>query len=518
MPTAPTAPTARARARPGAARRGAPARLWARAGVRVRSTAAAVLVLALLVGTGAGAGLLVLARQVRDPLATSALVQARLVRVAVTPGALAGTDPAALRRLEELVGADADRGSHVQVVDADGRVVTASAALRGLPPLVDERPGVREASGGVRVLPVLREREGQERWVVVVVGAAAGERPYAVVAAESTAGADHTVRTAAALLLAGGLLVLVAVGVATWVFVGRSLRPVEAIRRTVDGIGSTDLDGRVPVPDGDDEVSRLARTMNAMLARLQTSQRAQRRFVADASHELRSPVATLRAAAEVQRRHPGAGAPEEFAELVRREAGRLERLVADLLLLARADEGALAAVRAEVDLDELLESEGARLRGATRLAVRVRTAPARVLGDPGQLTRVVRNLTDNAARHAAGRVELQVRAEGGQAVLSVADDGPGVPAAERERVFDRFVRLQDSRDRASGGTGLGLAIVAGAVAAHGGSVRCTDRGEGPGALFEVRLPLAAAAPCTDDAVDDDDAGGGAVQPPSAASR
>ncbi|NAZ87771.1 HAMP domain-containing protein [Kineococcus sp. T90] len=499
-------------------------RWWAAAGVRVRSTAAAVLVLALLVAAGGTAGLLVLRGSLRDTVATSALVQARLVRTAVERGALDGGDRAALERLRAVVGSDGDRGTHVQVVTADGAVAAASYALRDLPPLSRLLPPVARSEVSERALPAL---DGG-RWLVAVLGADAGGQRYSVVVAESTAAAERTLRTATTLVVVGGLVLLGAVGAATWVFVGRSLRPVEAIRRTVDGISATDLDGRVPVPPGGDEVARLARTMNAMLARLATSQRAQRRFVADASHELRSPVATLRAAADVQRRHPGSASPAEFADLVRSESVRLEALVADLLLLARADEGALAAARTEVDLDELLESEAARLRASAPVAVAVRTAPARVLGDPGSLGRVVRNLADNAARHARGRVELEVRREGGEAVVAVADDGPGVPPGERERVFDRFVRLQDSRDRGSGGTGLGLAIVAGAVAAHGGRVRCAQREPGPGALFEVRLPLAPEPSCEGDR---DEHGpehelgpgpgpgrGGGGQPPSAASR
>ncbi|WP_432492998.1 sensor histidine kinase [Kineococcus auxinigenes] len=482
----------------------------------MRSTVAAVLVLALIAAAAGTGGLLVLRRSLLETVATSALVQARLVRVAVTPGVLDGGDPAARARVDALVGADEARGTHVQVV-ADGAVVTASHALDGLPPLSARVPAVADAEVEVRTLPAL----GEEPWLVAVLGASAGGRRYTVVVAESTVGARTTLRTAAALLAAGGALLLVAAGVGTRVFVGRSLRPVEAIRRTVDGITSTDLQDRVPVPAGDDEVSRLARTMNAMLERLAAAQRAQRRFVADASHELRSPVATLRAAAEVQRRHPGSTPPERFADLVGGEAVRLEHLVSDLLLLARADEGAVRTARAEVDLDALLESEGARLRASTALEVAVRTAPARVLGDPAQLTRVVRNLTDNAARHARGRVVLAVATDGPEAVATVSDDGPGVPEAERERVFDRFVRLQGSRDRSSGGTGLGLAIVAGAVAAHGGSVRCTAPARGSGAVFEVRLPLApghAGDDTDDDTGQAEGPGPGGGQPPSAARR
>ncbi len=279
----------------------------------------------------------------------------------------------------------------------------------------------------------LPQLDGSAPWVVTVLGAEVAGQRFWVVAAESTQDAERVLGVAAALLAVGTPVLLGAIAVATWTFVGRSLRPVEAIRSTVQGITATGLDGRVPVPAGDDEVSRLAVTMNSMLARLEASQRSQRRFVADASHELRSPVATLRAAAHVWR---GQVDPE-FADLVASESGRLEGLVGDLLLLARADEGRLvAAAPAEVDLDEVVEAEAVRARtlggdrpGGAALRVQVTTVPARVRGDAGALARSVRNLVDNAARHAGQLVELSVARERGPdgpvAVLSVADDGRG---------------------------------------------------------------------------------------------
>jgi signal transduction histidine kinase len=237
--------------------------------------------------------------------------------------------------------------------------------------------------------------------------------------------------------------------------------------------------------------------MNEMLARLEAAQRSQRRFVADASHELRSPVATLRAASEVWAR--SGGTLEEFTALVGSESGRLETLVGDLLALARADEGRLVGEPQEVDLDEVVEVETARLRAVSGLTVDVTTTPVRVLGDPLALARALRNLTDNAVRHARSLVGLEVWQDGDFAVLRVRDDGPGIPAAERERVLQRFVRLDESRQRGSGGTGLGLAIVAETAQAHGGWVLVRER-RGGGCLVELRVAV----------------GGG--QPPSAASR
>ncbi|WP_369068299.1 sensor histidine kinase [Kineococcus terrestris] len=485
--------------------RPSPRRAWRAAGVQVRSAVAATVLLGVLVLAGSGLGLLVLRDSLHEAVEASGSVQARLVRLSVTGELLrAGperSDDDAREALDRAVGADDDRGSLIQVVRQDDVVVAASRDVAGLGPLSDARP---------RVATVTQERGDvpglDGRWFTTTLGASADDEYYRVVVVQRGTAAEATLRTASAILAVATPGLLLAVAAATWVFVGRSLRPVEAIRRTVEGIGAGHLDGRVPVPDGRDAVARLAETMNAMLARLEASQRAQRRFVADASHELRSPVATLRAAAEVWAEHPGTSSPEEFAALVADESARLEHLVADLLVLARADEGRLASVRGDVDLDELVGAEAARLRATTALAVRVAAAPARVHGDAAQLARVLRNLTDNAARHARGAVALGVRERDGAAVLEVADDGPGVPAAERGRVFGRFVRLEEARGRGSGGTGLGLAIVAELVAAHGGTVEVADA-PGGGALFRVRLPV----PPTGSPAD-------AAQPPSAASR
>jgi signal transduction histidine kinase len=219
-----------------------------------------------------------------------------------------------------------------------------------------------------------------------------------------------------------------------------------------------------------------------MLARLQVAQAAQRRFVADASHELRSPLATIAAGLELL--DPGG---DDTVTALRAETERLGRLVDALLLLARADERGLRPCREEVDLDEVADAERRRPSGG--LVPRVDAAPVRVVGDRGQLARVLRNLVDNACRHARSTVLVTVRRRGVEAVVEVGDDGPGVPPAHRGRVFERFVRLDDARARADGGAGLGLAIVAEVVAAHGGRVELGDSPLG-GALFRVRLPLA----------------------------
>jgi signal transduction histidine kinase len=267
--------------------------------------------------------------------------------------------------------------------------------------------------------------------------------------------------------------------------VGRALHPVESIRARVAEIGGSGrIDRRVPEPAGHDEVWRLARTMNEMLQRLQAAAERQRRFVADASHELRSPLASLRTQLEVSRDYAARRVGAVDDQLA--EVERMECLVGDLLLLAKADERRLVVRSRPVDLREVVLDEVER--AGSRVRVRLDTAgvaAATVHGDREELARVVRNLLDNAVRYARDRVELSLAERNRHVELSVADDGPGVPAAARERVFERFARLDEGRARDAGGTGLGLAIVREVVVAHGGSVTVDSA---PGARFVINLP------------------------------
>jgi signal transduction histidine kinase len=282
------------------------------------------------------------------------------------------------------------------------------------------------------------------------------------------------------------LVVLVAL--ASWFLVGRALRPVERLRREMLDISHSTLHRRIPEPGSGDEVDRLAHTMNEMLDRLESSAASQRRFVSDASHELRSPVATIRTTVEVASRQPDRADWMATARTVLDESERLDGLVADLLELARVSERVEPAVD-RVDLDEIVLADAARLNA---LGYRVSTdalSAARVMGDARQLGRVVRNLLDNAVRYADFEVAAAVFAEGDEAVVRIDDDGPGVRPADRARIFERFARLDESRSRAAGGTGLGLPVVAAVVTSHGGHVAVHDSPLG-GARFEVRLPLA----------------------------
>ncbi|WP_255566474.1 cell wall metabolism sensor histidine kinase WalK [Iamia sp. SCSIO 61187] len=225
-----------------------------------------------------------------------------------------------------------------------------------------------------------------------------------------------------------------------------------------------------------------------MLDRLQQAQRRQRRFVSDASHELRSPIATLRQHAEVASEHPRRIPGDALAQTVRTEALRLQRLVDDLLVLARADEHTVASRRRPVDLDDIVLDEVRHRQATTEVEIDATGVSAGAVdGDPDALGRVVRNLFDNAIRHAARRMTVSLAERSGTVHLVVEDDGPGVPPEDRHRVFERFVRLDDARGRDHGGSGLGLAIVAELVTAHDGAVTIGDATLG-GARVEVTLP------------------------------
>jgi signal transduction histidine kinase len=463
----PRAPTARRLVRVRAA-------AWRLGMVRVRTTLAAVVV----VGAAMAVGAVVLVAVLRGTLSREVRTAAGLRGQDVA--SLLASDPApagplAVAEPDELL---------IQVLDDRGRVVAASPNAGGLAPVARLRPG---ESGLVRAPPGGPVEAGGEL-LAVASGADTPQGRRTVVVARSTDDVGEATAVVTRLLAIGLPLLLAVVGLTTWVVVERALAPVEAIRAEVDAISAAALHRRVPDPPADDEIGRLARTMNRMLARLEQAQARQRRLVSDASHELRSPVATIRQHAEVALAHPDRTSAGELAETVLAEDLRLQRLAEDLLLLTRADEQTLAPRRRPVDLDDLVFDEARRLRDATGLRVDTSAVSAgRVDGDAAALRRLVRNLADNAARHAGGRLAFSVAERDGSVLLAVDDDGPGVPEADRERVFERFVRLDDARARDHGGSGLGLAIVAELAAAHGGAVTVASGPLG-GARFSVTLP------------------------------
>ncbi|WP_203718921.1 sensor histidine kinase [Asanoa siamensis] len=379
-----------------------------------------------------------------------------------------------------------------QVIDGDGRVRAASLGADRLVPFLyaDERPAVRRDKPTTVYIP--GERIGVNGPVqVVAVPAGTAAEPRTVLVAKSLGDLVRAVDLLKhSLLIAYPLLVLLLAAIA-WRVIGATLRPVEALRAGAEAI----TDGaRLPLPESRDEIHRLAVTLNGMLGRLERARARQRTFVADAAHELRSPLANLRTQLEVAQR---IGDPPDTDDLLA-DVRRLGRLVDDLLLLARADDlaGRPDPVTGPVDVGGLLAEVAARYPAKVTL-LPVAGTPWTV-GDEAALDRVVANLLDNAVRHARSRVELAAAVVGDQVEITVTDDGPGVPAADRDRVFDRFTRLDDARARDAGGAGLGLSIVRELVARHGGTVTLADAE--PGLRVLVRLPAAElpAMPGTDD--------------------
>ncbi|MFG1912222.1 sensor histidine kinase [Kribbella sp. NPDC048928] len=325
-------------------------------------------------------------------------------------------------------------------------------------------------------------------FLIVAQGASYGGQTYTVVVASSVQTQRQTVATVTKYLIIGLPVLLIVVGIAGWLMIGQALRPVERIRTRVQGIGTRDLTERVPVPETRDELARLAVTMNEMLDRLETGQATQRAFVADASHELRSPLATLTAALEVIEADTTGRAWRDLRQVMGTETDRMRQLVEDLLLLAKADDTGIRMRQTDVDLDDLVEAEVKRLRSSKpELTVDSDVHPVRVIGDPARLSQVLRNLVDNAARAAHTTVRLTTAEQDGSAIITVSDDGDGIPEADRQRVFERFVRLDTSRSRASGGSGLGLSIAREITRAHHGTITLTPTPTG-GTTATVTLP------------------------------
>lgn len=450
-----------------------------RAGVRARSTAAALLVVAGALAIGAAVLLLLLQRTLITSVADQAESRAFDVAGQVSEEGETGLAKELVEntRVTQLI----------QVVNAQGKVVASSAPKGGGEPLTDSRPAVGQSvRDEVGEMPLL---DDDTPYLIVARGTEFRGVRYTVVVASSVETQRDTVTTVTTYLLIGFPLLLVLVGGATWMLVGRALRPVERIRSRVHGIGAGQLADRVPVPAAEDEIARLAVTMNEMLDRLQAGQETQRRFVADASHELRSPIASLMAALDVIMADESGRSAPELHLVMEAETERMRRLVEDLLLLAKADDTGLRIQRTDVDLDDLVGVEVRRLRTANGVAVEGVVPPVRVTGDAAKLSQVLRNLADNAVQAAHRKVRFTLAEELGTATVTVEDDGDGIPAEERSRVFERFVRLDVSRARGSGGSGLGLAIVREVVRGHGGTVEVTDSPLG-GARFVVRLPVA----------------------------
>jgi signal transduction histidine kinase len=441
------------------------------ASVRFRVTAAATLaVLAVLVATSVA---LVAAerRSLTDNLEETTAQRADELAAMVRAGAL----PTVLVD---------DEDTRAQAVTLDGRVLSATPSLLRAAPIDRQPPPgqaqvqrtVRHLPGGDGAFRVLSRRvEGRGGPVILHVAGALDD-------------VDQSSRILATALAVTVPVVTVILALLVWSLVGRTLRPVEALRTEVASIGGEDLRRRVPQPAGDDEIARLAHTMNGMLDRVEDATARQRQFVADASHELRSPLTRVRSELEVDIAHPSGVDPTAALRSALDEIAALQRLVEDLLHLARSDAGATAIRRQPVDLDDIVLHEIGRLRAGGAIAIdSTRVSAAQIPGDPDQLARAIRNLTDNAARYADQRVTLTLTEHDHTAVLTVADDGPGIPQEHHQRVFERFTRLDDARSSNTGGTGLGLAITMDIVHRHHGTITI-DADHQPGTRFVITLP------------------------------
>ncbi len=452
------------------------ARLRRPLGVRARSTMVAVIVVGLALLAG-GTGLVILLQNNLEQTAKDAgrSRAAEVVELITADGVKA----AASGLPEETLS-----GEFVQIV-RDGTVIGASNRLVASRALSSERPAVGRFTAHTRDdLDSLGE--GGE-WMVVATSVTRGSVTYQVYVAASVRVQRDTVQTVAVFLLLATPLLLAGVGLAVWRLVGQALGSVEQIRTEVAAIDAQRMATRVEVPATRDEVAALATTMNGMLDRLQISQRAQRAFVSDASHELRSPLSTLTTAAELATE---ADEPTRTRLLgaINLELVRMRGLVENLMTLARADAHDLAVAPTEVDLDDLIAAEARRLSATSTRRVQLTIEPIRVWGDPQRLAQALRNLVDNAERHAVSTVRLSLGATDSQARLWVDNDGPIIEPADRVRIFERFVRLDESRSRDAGGSGLGLAIARVAVRSYGGEVEVVDAPDG-WCRFELRLPV-----------------------------
>ena len=391
-----------------------------------------------------------------------------------------GQLPATLRNID-------DEGV-AQVVSIDGSVLAASTNIASRPAIADVDAGPEPV---VRTLEAPDDGEIEEYRVWMAEGPSP-DGPVTVFVGTSLESVSEATRTLRSALLVGVPLALLLLAGALWWVLGRALRRMDKIREEVDAIDEDRLDHRLPESSVDDEVGRLAATMNRMLERLEAAQTRQRSFVADASHDLQSPLAAQRAQLEVALAHPGRTDSATLGREILATTAQMEHLVRDLLFLAAADAGATGPRSVPMDLEDVVLEEVSRARTVASVAIdtaRVSAAPA--LADRDDVERIVRNLLDNALAHARTAVEVHASAEPEGARLDVVDDGPGIAEADRERIFDRFHRGDPARSRHTSGSGLGLAIARTLAERNGGTLVLAAPAGGPaGAHFVLRLPAA----------------------------
>lgn len=389
------------------------------------------------------------------------------------------------------------------IFGAQGQVVARSPQAPAVgAPAGSDGPRVTDGPPGFRVavLPVVREPERDpkdvEEWQEEHPGEPLPEpepQTLWVEVGRATKPVEQALSRLRRRLFVGfGGLFVALVLLPVWI-VSRALRPLEALSRRADEIGPEDPSARLPEEAVAQEIRGLVRALNRALERLGAAYERQKRFSADAAHELRSPLAAVQTECEVALRRPRP--PEELRGSLERVLCRVRKLAAmveDLLRLSRLQNGVLPGERGEVDL-AFVASEAAALHRATAQAkgvdLEVRAeGPVWVRGDPGLLEEAVSNLVDNAVRYtpSGGRVRVEVRG-GPDPSVAVSDTGPGIPAEHREKIFERFYRVDSSRSRTDGGSGLGLALVREIARIHGADVEVESR-EGEGSTFRISFP------------------------------
>lgn len=432
--------------------------------VRVRVTLAATAAALLVAMIGSVLFVLLLRHNLTNELLSSGRQQVETVQAQLATGE--SSAEAVVTGKNDIV---------IQLVDASGTVVASDHPRVSTP--LRTKPGT---SHSVKVRGLV------DRYVVVAAEERRGDR--LIVVGHSSEQVTRATGNASLLLGLAVPIALAAMALTVWLSVGRALRPVEAMRREAQSITAAHLNRRLAVTPGDDEIPRLATTLNEMLDRIDAASLLQRQFVSDASHELRSPLSALRQLAEVAHGYPESDAHAALARDVLTEEGRMEELVESLLLLSRIEDSQRSASRWDVDLDDVVLNEVRRTRREGGPAIDVSGVSAgQVLAEPVLVRQVVTNLLTNAVRHARSEVRVALREYDDRVVLTVDDDGHGIPLEERHRVFERFVRLDESRARDAGGSGLGLAIVRKVVEDLGGSVEVGTSDLG-GARLLVTLP------------------------------
>ena len=456
---------------------GTPKRQW-HGGIRAQITFVAALVVAVtLLASGVILSIL-LHQSLVAGLDTAQLSRAQAVAAKAADGTTKST-----------IAATPKQSSLVQILDSAGAVVAATGNIEGEGPVLSHPP----TEGRPTALTVSSSPIGEGEFRIQAVPVMLPTGPGWVYVASPLSQVEAAT-TSLALLFAIGLpLILLIVGLTVWRAVTHALRPVDQIRQRASEIGARDLSQRVPVPDSRDEIARLAITMNDMLARLEAAAIRQDQFIGDASHELKSPLAAIRAQVDVAIAHSDPAHSAQVLAAVSDQVARMTVLTEDLLFLARSTAASPKSQLAPVDLDELILTETRRLRDAgDRSVVLVAVEAARVSGSRRDLTRALRNLVENAVEHARSEIRLSLTVRDGWAEIIVADDGDGVPQADRDRLFERFTRLDTARTHGThgGGFGLGLAIARQIAVAHDGTLAADDRPDGrPGASFVLRLPL-----------------------------